>query len=125
MNAAPEIFQNTISQLLHDLKGCKNFSDDTIVHGKDQAEHDDDLAAVLNRLQEYGLRLNNAKCKFALDHIIFYGHVFGRNGLAADPQKIDALVNTTPPQTTTEVKSLLGMAQYVARFILNYDSELT
>ena len=47
VNAASEIFQNTINQLLHDFKGWKNFFDDIIIHGKDQAEHDDNLVAVL------------------------------------------------------------------------------
>ena len=129
VNAASEIFQNAISQLLHDLNVCKNFSDDIIVHGKDQsehdanldaeydanlgAEHDANLDAVLRRLQEHGLRLNKAKCKFAQDHITFYGNIFGRDGLAADPKKIEALVNATSPRNVSEVKSLLGMAQYV------------
>ena len=109
-------------QFLHDIKGCKNFSDDIIVHGKDQAEHDANLDAVLRCLQEHGLRLNIAKCKFAQDHVTLYGHVFGRDGLAADPKKIEALVNSTSPRNVSGVKSLLGMAQYVSRFIPNYAS---
>mgnify|MGYP002804219367 CR=1 FL=1 len=36
INAASEIFQNTIEELLTGLKGCKNISDDIIVFGKDQ-----------------------------------------------------------------------------------------
>ena len=67
---------------------CKNFSDDIIVHGKDQSEHDVNLDAVLRRLQEHCFRLNKAKCKFAQDHVTFYGHVFGRDGLAAGPNML-------------------------------------
>ena len=115
VNAASGIFQNAISQLQHDLKGCKNYSDDIIVHGKDQAEHDANLDAVLRPLQEHGLRLNKAKCKFAQDHVTFYGHVFGRDGLAADTKKIET-------RNVSEVKSLLGMAQYGSGFIPNYAS---
>lgn len=33
-NAAAEIFQNTILELLQDISGAKNLSDDTIVYGK-------------------------------------------------------------------------------------------
>ena len=46
INAAPEIFQNVISQLLAGLPGCKNISDDTIVFGQDQEEHDANLQRV-------------------------------------------------------------------------------
>ena len=40
INAALEIFQNTVAELLHGLNGCRNISDDIIVYGKTVAEHD-------------------------------------------------------------------------------------
>ena len=40
INSAAEIFQNTFRNVLHGLGGVKNISDDIIVFGKDQAEHD-------------------------------------------------------------------------------------
>jgi hypothetical protein len=120
VNATSEVIQSTIAEILSDLKGCLNISDDIIVHGKTMAEHDTNLKAVLKRLQDYNVRLNLEKCKFAQPHVTFNGHVFGKDGLAADPKKIDALVKATPPSNASEVKSFLGMAQYVARFVPNY-----
>ena len=58
INAASEIFQNTIEELLTGLPGCKNISDDIIVFGKDQATHDANHRQVLERLQSHNLRLN-------------------------------------------------------------------
>ena len=84
------------------------------------AAHDDHLNAVLKRLQDNGARLSIEKCKFAQPHVSFYGHVFGRNGLAADPKEIEALVNAPAPKNISEVKSFLGMAQYVSRFVPHY-----
>ena len=40
INSAAEIFQNTLRNALHGLEGVKNISDDIIVFGKDQDEHD-------------------------------------------------------------------------------------
>merc|ERR1711963_1199694 len=40
VNAASEIFQNTIANLLQDIPGSKNLSDDIIVYGKSKEEHD-------------------------------------------------------------------------------------
>ena len=58
VNAASEIFQNTIANLLQDIPGSKNLSDDIIVYGKTQEEHDKNLHAKLKRLEESGAKLN-------------------------------------------------------------------
>ena len=47
INAAAEIFQNAIEEILAGLPVCKNISDDIIVYGKDQREHDKNLHGVL------------------------------------------------------------------------------
>jgi hypothetical protein len=65
INAASEIFQNAVAELLAGLPGCKNISDDIIVNGKDQLEHDFNLQAVLQRLSDYNVRLNKDKCHFS------------------------------------------------------------
>ena len=50
VNAASEIFQNAIAEILQDVPGSRNISDDIIVHWKTQAEHDESLRATLKRL---------------------------------------------------------------------------
>ena len=51
MNAALEIFQNAIEELLTGLTDCKNISDYIIVFGKDQEDQDKNLRGVLQRLR--------------------------------------------------------------------------
>ena len=120
INAASEIFQESIREILTGLPGCKNISDDIIVFGKGQIEHDKNLRGVLQRLKENNLRLNKDKCEFSKTEIKFYGHIFSSSGLRPDPVKVEAIYKARPPQNPSEVKSLLGMAQYVSRFIPNY-----
>ena len=55
INAAPEILQNAIEEILTGLPGCKNISDDITVYGKTQKKHDENLRGVLKRLQQHGL----------------------------------------------------------------------
>ena len=124
INAASEIFQNTLSELLSGLDGCKNMSDDIIVYGKTQQEHDKCLKAVLERLRQKNVKLNKDKCMISHNHVCFYGHIFSADGIAADPNKTSAIVNAAAPQNASEVRSLLGMAQYVSRFIPAY-AEIT
>ena len=73
-------------------------------------------ANFFTRLKKNNVRLNKEKCVFSKLEVMFYGHIFGVNGIKADPNKIDAIKNAPPPQNISEVKSLLGMAQYVSRF---------
>ena len=69
INAASEIFQESIKELLTGLPGCKNISDDIIVFGKGKKEHDRNLRDVLQRLQDNNLRLNKDKCEFSKSHL--------------------------------------------------------
>ena len=120
INAASEIFQEAIRELLTGLPGCKSISDDIIVFGKGQEEHNKNLRDVLQRLKENNLRLNKDKCEFSKTEIKFYGHIFSAVGVRPDPKKVDAIHEAQPPQNPSDVKSLLGMAQYVSRFIPDY-----
>jgi len=120
INAASEIFQNATEEILTGLPGCKNISDDIIVFGAATAEHDQNLYGVLTRLQQHDVRLNKEKCSFSRSEVTFYGHIFSSEGIRADPEKIQAITNMGEPANISEVKPLLGMAQYVSRYIPEY-----
>ena len=122
VNAASEIFQNAISALLHDIPGARNLSDDIIVFGKDQNDHDKNLRATLKRLAEKGAKLNRQKCVFSTNQLTFFGHVFGKHGVSADPEKIKVIVEAPAPRNIAELRSFLGMSQYMSRFIKQYAS---
>jgi len=54
ISSTSEIFQHTISQVLHGISGVKNISDDIIVYGADAAEvhHEEPPPASDNELQQ-------------------------------------------------------------------------
>ena len=120
INAASEIFQNAIEEILTGLPGCKNISDDIIVFGVTTAEHDQNLYGVLTRLQQHDVRLNKEKCSFSRSEVMVYGHIFSSEGIRADPEKIEAIMNMGEPANVSEVKSLQGMAQYMSHYIPEY-----
>ena len=61
-----------------------------------------------------------AKCSFSQSSIKFYGHIFTAEGTKPNPKKIHVIKAMNSLQSASEVKSLLGMAQYVSRFIPGY-----
>ena len=117
---AAEIFQNAIRETLSGIQGALNLSDDILVHGKTQEDHDRALRETFQRLREKGLTLNRNKCEFSQHSLEFFGYVFSGKGISADPKKVQAITNLPPPTNVAEVRSLLGMANYCSRFIAAY-----
>ncbi|GBM79520.1 hypothetical protein AVEN_209495-1 [Araneus ventricosus] len=66
------------------------------------------------------MTLNAKKCIFSQTTIKFLGHIIDGQGIHPDPDKITAIENYRPPTNKKELKQLLGMANYLARFVSNY-----
>ena len=108
-----------ISELIGDIPVALNVSDDVIVFGKTQAEHDAALQAVFRKFAEVNLTLNK-KCEFDKKSITFFGFVFSGQGISPDPKKMEAIKNAKQPAMTSGVRSFLGMATYCVKFIPNF-----
>lgn len=122
ISSAAEIFQQTVSESLQGLQGVKNMSDDIIVYGETQEQHNTRLRKVMERLRERNITLNRPKCEFNKQKLSFFGYVFSAYGISADPAKIQAIKSAKSPTNTSEVKSFLGMTNYVSRFIQDYST---
>ena len=119
-NSASEIFQKTINEQIHDIPGALNISDDVIIFGKTQSDHDAALKAVFQKFAKVNLTLNKSKCEFNKASITFFGFVFSSEGISPDPTKVESITSALPPTTTSAVRSFLGMATYCAKFIPNF-----
>ena len=97
VNAASELSQKAISNLLRSIPGVKNLPDDIIIYGLDQILHDSSLRSTLECLQNAGVRLNREKCLFSVRELTFFGHIFSENRESPDPAKISAIAKCTPP----------------------------
>lgn len=94
------------------------------MYGKIVQEHNKSVKEVLHRLSENGLTINVSKCLFNQQKLKFFGHIFTNEGIYPDPQRIESIINLTPPTNIHELRSFLGMLNYVGRFIPNL-SKLT
>ena len=83
LSSASEVFQYVIQQALQGIKGVKNISDDIIVFGCTQEEHDAALANTFQRLREKSLTLNGPKCVYNKKNPAFFGYVFSAKGMSS------------------------------------------
>lgn len=122
ISSAPAIFQRHMDSLFKDLPGVQAYLDDIIV-----AEKRNDtslLKQVLQRLRDYGLRLNIKKCKFRQEEVTFLGHRVDANGLKPKDDNIEAVLQAPVPKSVSELKSFLGLINYYAKFLPNLSTVL-
>ena len=96
ISSAPGYFQEIMDRLTCDLKGVAVYLDDILVSGANANEHLQNLRALLQRLQEKGLRCRLEKCDFAQPSVEYLGHTLSRQGVSKG-SKVDAIVKMPPP----------------------------
>ena len=64
--SASEILQRIMSQVLCGLPGARWVHDDIIIFASNMAEHNQRLAACLDKLKLHNITLNPSKCKFGV-----------------------------------------------------------
>ena len=74
------------------------------MYGKDTADDDKNLKAVLKRLSDVHLTLNKKKCLFNQSSIKFFGYIFSKDGLKPDPAKVECLHKMPPLQIVIELR---------------------
>lgn len=108
-----------MEETLRDLENVEVIMDDILIHGVDSADHDEKLNKALAKIKSSGLKLNRNKCLFSQSKLQFMGHIVGKDGVDPDPDKIQAILDLKPPTNVTETRRLLGMVNYLGRFLPN------
>ena len=117
-----EIFQKRVSQALEGLEGILNITHDILVYGvgdnekEARVDHDRKLKALLNRCRERGMALNKNKLKLRISKVSFMGHIFSKEGIKIDPDKVKAVLEIPSPEDVEGVQRLNGFVNYLAKF---------
>ena len=79
------------------------FVDDMLVKRKDEANHLEDLKETFSTLCKYNMKLNLAKCVFAIASGKFLGFMVSQQGIEENPDKFKAIIEVKSPKTMKEV----------------------
>ena len=80
-------------------------------------DHDRNLRVFLDRCDQRNLHLNVDKIQLRVTEVPFIGHTVIANGLKPGPGKIEAILKMPAPVDTAGVRRLLGMIQYLEKFM--------
>ena len=98
------------------------YIDDILVFSTTIQEHLRHLQLVLERLQQVGLKLKPAKCRFARKEVEYLGHIITPDGLKPNPSLVSAVREFPVPTCLKELRRFLGLASYYRRFIPKFAS---
>ena len=123
LRTASSIYQTTYCKVMRGLKGCTVYIDDAIqatLHGS-YDEHLKELALAFVRLEANNMYVKLPKCLWGTKILPVLGHMIKANaGSFADPQKCEAIMNMAKPDTVGVLKSLLGAAGYLSKYVPDY-----
>ena len=98
------------------MEGVTGITDDMVIAGRDEVEHDGNFLAFMGKCMSNNLTLNAKKIQFKQPQVSFYGHCWSKEGILPDPKKIAGLNLMEFPQDKETMRSFLGMVNYLNRY---------
>jgi len=121
---APSTFQGLMNHIFKPYlrKFILVFFDDILVYNEDMGSHLSHLKTTLELLRQNKLFAKMSKCKFGSDEVDYLGHIVTAQGVCADPEKIQAMVDWPFPKNIKALRGFLGLTGYYRKFIRSYGS---
>jgi hypothetical protein len=120
ISTGPSAFHHVIRQILSDLPGCASLLDDILIYGKDMADHDQKLRAVLGKLLEYNATVRRDKCVIGQPEVEFNGHIISAAGIRPLKSNVEAILRIPTPKDQRELLRFVCSASYYLRFVKDY-----
>ena len=79
------------------------YADNMLVKSKKEANHLDNLKETFSTLHKYNMKLNPAKCVFAIALGKFLGFMVSQQGIEANPDKVKEIIEVKSPKTVKKV----------------------
>jgi hypothetical protein len=117
-NAGSTFFRLTKTVLESQVgRNIFTYVDDIVVASRSKEDHLADLTETFANMRDAQLRPNPEKCVFGVLQGKILGYLVSHRRIKANPTKIQAIINMTPPQSARDVQRLTGRLAALNRFI--------
>ena len=82
------------------------------------------LRLALERMRQYGLKMNPLKCAFGVLAGKFLGFIIHEKGIEIDPKRVEAMKHVEAPTYKKDLQKFLGKVNYLRRFIFNLSGKI-
>ncbi|KAG7536468.1 Ribonuclease H-like superfamily [Arabidopsis suecica] len=112
-------YQRLVNKMFAEQLGrtVEVYIDDMLVKSPKADDHVQNLRQCFDVLNKYQMKLNPAKCTFAVTSGEFLGYVVTKRGIEANPKQIRAILELPSPRNAKEVQRLTGRIAALNRFI--------
>lgn len=116
---AAQTFQRLIHEALRGLPFIFAYLDDLLIASSNEEEHREHIRIVLQRLKQFGLSINPAKCEFGISEVKFLGHLITADGIKPLPNKVEAIMRFQQPTIAQQLKKFLATVNFYRKFLPN------
>jgi hypothetical protein len=114
---AAQTFQRFMEDILREFDHCFAYLDDILVFSRSPEQHEQNLRALFQQLQAYGILINPAKCVFRVPEVTFLGYTVSGKGSRPLEDRVAHLQACPPPKDVRQLQQFLGMIIFYRRFL--------
>ena len=117
LSNATDIFEKFIREIVKDLDGVVNITDDVLVFGVGKEQFQKNVISFLDHCVEKDLHLNPDKIQIDVSSVPFFSQTLTKQGLKMDHKKWEVTQQWPTPTNVKELQSFLGSVNYLSKFI--------
>ena len=119
-------YQRAMNLIFYDLIGIilEVYINDIVIKSAGLSHHLTDLRLALERMRQYGLKMNPLKCAFGVSAGKFLGFIILEKGIEIDPKRIEAMKKVEATACKKDLQKFLGKVNFLRRFISNLSGKI-
>ena len=114
-----EIYQKLYEKNFENIPGVIIYIDDILIAAETIEQHDKIVNLVIERARKLNIRFNKEKLQYRVESVKYLGQIISENGIACDPERMQAISKIEPPKDKKDLQKLLGMVNYIRSYVPN------